>query len=64
MNLKEELYIFLDNIYNKLTNNLLKIDKSKFNDVTQYDGNHFVIKNENNQYSSVLENNKKIINLL
>lgn len=57
---REELYIFLDNIYNKLTNNLLKIDKSKFNDVTQYDGNHFVIKNENNQYSSVLENNKKI----
>ena len=57
---REELYIFLDNIYNKLTNNLLKIDKSKFNDVTQYDGNHFVIKNKNNQYSSVLENNKKI----
>lgn len=57
---KEELYIFLDNIYNRLTNNLEKIEDKKYNDVKQYDGNHFVIKNENNNYSSLLENNKKI----
>ena len=57
---KEELYIFLDNIYNRLTNNLEKIEDKKYNDVKQYDGNHFVIKNENNNYSSLLENNKKV----
>lgn len=57
---KEELYIFLDNIYNRLTNNLEKIQDNKYNDVKQYDGNHFVIKNENNNYSSLLENNKKV----
>ena len=57
---KEELLIFLDNIYNKLSNALVKIDKKNFNDVKQYDGNHFVISNENNNYSSTLENNKQI----
>jgi len=57
---KEELQIFLDNIYNKLVNNKEKIDQSKFNDVKQYDGNHFVIKNENDKYTSTLENNKQI----
>lgn len=57
---KEELLIFLDNIYNKLTNNLVKIDAKNFNDVKQYDGNHFIIKNENNKYTSTLENNKQI----
>ena len=57
---KEELLIFLDNIYNKLSNNLVKIDTTNFNDVKQYDGNHFIIKNENNNYSSTLENNKKV----
>ena len=57
---KEELLIFLDNIYNKLSNNLVKIDATNFNDVKQYDGNHFIIKNENNKYSSTLENNKKV----
>jgi len=57
---QEELLIFLDNIYNKLSNNLVKIDVTNFNDVKQYDGNHFIIKNENNKYSSTLENNKKI----
>tara|TARA_Y100000741_G_scaffold180458_1_gene137197 strand:- start:957 stop:2300 length:1344 start_codon:yes stop_codon:yes gene_type:complete len=62
-NKKEELYIFLDNIKNKLISdyfNSLKTDDTKFNDVTKYDGNHFVIKNTNNQYASILENNKKI----
>jgi len=57
---KEELLIFLDNIYNKLSNNLVKIDATNFNDVKQYDGNHFIIKNENDKYSSTLENNKKV----
>ena len=57
---KEELLIFLDNIYNKLSNNLVKIDAKNFNDVKQFDGNHFIIKNENDKYSSTLENNKKI----
>ena len=57
---KEELSIFLDNIYNKLSNNLVKIDAKNFNDVKQYDGNHFIIKNENDSYSSTLENNKQI----
>ena len=57
---KEELLIFLDNIYNKLSNNLVKIDGKNFNDVKQYDGNHFIIKNENDKYSSTLENNKQI----
>ena len=57
---KDELLIFLDNIYNKLSNNLVKIDAKNFNDVKQYDGNHFIIKNENDKYSSTLENNKQI----
>ena len=57
---KEELSIFLDNIYNKLSNNLVKIDAKNYNDVKQYDGNHFIIKNENDKYSSTLENNKQI----
>ena len=57
---KEELLIFLDNIYNKLSNNLVKIDAKNFNDVKQYDGNHFIIKNENDKYTSTLENNKQI----
>ena len=57
---KEELLIFLDNINNKLSNNLVKIDEKKYNDVKQFDGNHFIIKNENDKYSSTLENNKQI----
>lgn len=57
---KEELSIFLDNIYNRLSNNLVKIDAKNYNDVKQYDGNHFIIKNENDKYSSTLENNKQI----
>lgn len=62
-NKKEELYIFLDNIKNKLTGeylNSLRPDETVFNDVNKYDGNHFVIKNTNFQYASVLENNKKV----
>lgn len=62
-NKKEELYIFLDNIKNKLTSeylNSIRPSEKTFNDVNKYDGNHFVIKNTNDQYASVLENNKKV----
>jgi hypothetical protein len=57
---KTELYIFLDNIRNKLINNLEKIDESKYNLVNQYDGNHFLIKTKNNDFKTLLENNKQI----
>lgn len=57
---KEELLIFLDNIQNKLSNNLLQIDADKFNDVRQYDARHYIIKNKNNDETTTLENNKKI----
>jgi len=57
---KTELYIFLDNISNKLINNLEKIDEKKFNLVNQYDGNHFLIQTKNNNYKTLLENNKVI----
>tara|TARA_Y100001970_G_scaffold293799_1_gene443311 strand:+ start:9040 stop:10482 length:1443 start_codon:yes stop_codon:yes gene_type:complete len=61
-NKKEELYIFLDNIKNKLTSEYLKLIRpnEKYNDVIKYDGNHFIIKNNNDKYSSTLENNKQI----
>jgi hypothetical protein len=57
---KTELYIFLDNIRNKLINNLEKIDEKKFNIINQYDGNHFLIKTINTGYKTQLENNKQI----
>ena len=57
---KTELYIFLDNIRNKLINNLEKIDETKYNLVNQYDGNHFLIKTKNNDFKTILENNKQI----
>ena len=57
---KTELYIFLDNIRNKLINNLEKIDEKKYNLVNQYDGNHFLIKTKNNDFKTILENNKQI----
>jgi len=57
---KTELYIFLDNIKNKLINNLEKIDEKKYNLVNQYDGNHFLIKTKNNDFKTLLENNKQI----
>tara|TARA_X000000368_G_scaffold345389_1_gene284474 strand:+ start:4718 stop:6106 length:1389 start_codon:yes stop_codon:yes gene_type:complete len=62
-NKKEELYIFLDNIKNKLANeylNSLIENDSLLNDVNKYDGNHFIINNNKNGYASVLENNKKV----
>lgn len=57
---KEELYIFIDNTSNKLQNNLEKVEDNKFNIIEQYDSNHFIIKNKNNNYNSTLENNKQI----
>ena len=57
---KTELYIFLDNIRNKLINNLEKVDEEKYNLVNQYDGNHFLIKTKNNDFKTILENNKQI----
>lgn len=57
---KTELYIFLDNIRNKLINNLEKIDEKKYNLVNQYDGNHFLIKTKNTDFKTLLENNKQI----
>lgn len=61
-NEKIGFYIFLDNIRNKLTETLLykKANDNNINFTDKYDGNHFIIKNENDNYSSILENNKKI----
>ena len=62
-NKKEELYIFLDNIKNKLISTYLKLKRENdktFNEIDKYDGNHFIIKNNNNKYTSILENNKKV----
>lgn len=61
---KQQFLIFLDNIKNKLTDNLLFTKASKesenINFTDRYDGNHFIIKNDNVDYTSILENNKKI----
>ena len=57
---KEELFIFLDNINTTLTNNLLQISETKLNIVNQVDGNHFIMKNKNDDYKSTLESNKQI----
>ena len=62
-NKKEELYIFLDNIKNKLISEYLKSiqpDEKIYNDINKYDGNHFIITEKNQNYSSTLENNKQI----
>ena len=45
-NKKEELYIFLDNIKNKLTSeylNSIRPSEKIYNDINKYDGNHFII---------------------
>ena len=62
-NKKEELYIFLDNIKNKLISEYLNStiqSELLSNDTNKYNGNHFATKNNDEQYTSVLENNKKI----
>lgn len=56
---KTELEIFIDNINNKLINKLNSIDDKNYNTVSQYDENHFIIKNKNIG-KSVLENNQKV----
>ena len=57
---KTELFIFLDNIKNKLINNLENVDEINVNSIKQYDGNHFLIKTKNDDFKSTLENNKQI----
>tara|TARA_B100000902_G_scaffold282689_1_gene268705 strand:- start:18 stop:1424 length:1407 start_codon:yes stop_codon:yes gene_type:complete len=60
-NKKEELYIFLDNIKNKLTTNYYSklVNNKNINIVDNY-GDNFLIKHENSKYESTLENNKKV----
>lgn len=67
-NKKENIYIFLDNIQNKLISNLIKKEAIISSDLkltndfnkTSINGNHFVLENKNDFYGSILENNKKI----
>ncbi len=60
-NKKEELYIFLDNIKNKLTTNYYsKLDNNKNINIVDNYGDNFLIKHENSKYESTLENNKKV----
>jgi hypothetical protein len=56
---KQELEIFIDNINNKLINELNSINDTNYNNIGQYDTNHFIIKNQNIG-KSVLENNQII----
>ena len=46
-NKKIELDIFIDNINNKLINNYNSINDEGYNNVKQFDENHFIIKNQN-----------------
>lgn len=57
-NKRTSFNIFLDNAYTKLTNELLKNENG--NQISQYDSNHFLIKNKNKSTDSILESNKKI----
>ena len=57
--------IFLDNVYTRLINELIKTDNNNNNNnnnnnISQFDSNHFLIKSSNLKYDSVLESNKKI----
>ena len=54
-NKRTSFNIFLDNAYTKLTNELLKNENG--NQISQYDSNHFLIKNKNKSTDSVLETN-------
>ena len=55
----EQLQIFLDNIVNKLNNNLKTIDNDNFNLIEQFDNGHYILKNENTS-KSILDNKQKI----
>ena len=48
---REQLNIFLDNVVNKLNNNLKIIDNDNFNLIEQFDNGHYILKNENTSKS-------------
>jgi hypothetical protein len=56
---REQLNIFLDNVVNKLNNNLKIIDNDNFNLIEQFDNGHYILKNENTS-KSTLDNKQKI----
>ena len=56
---REQFKIFLDNVVNKLNNNLKSIDNENFNLIEQFDNGHYILKNENTS-KSVLDNKQKI----
>tara|TARA_Y100000389_G_scaffold163224_1_gene166381 strand:+ start:3593 stop:5077 length:1485 start_codon:yes stop_codon:yes gene_type:complete len=58
-NKKIELDIFIDNINNRLINSYNAIHDSGYNNVKQFDENHFIIKNQNIG-KTILENNQTI----
>lgn len=58
-NKKIELDIFIDNINNKLINSYNSIHDFGYNNVKQFDENHFIIKNQNSG-KTILENNQTI----
>ena len=55
---KASLELFLDNIYNKLSNKLKEIHNNNNNKLEQFD-KHFIIQNQNKGYS-ILDNNQPI----
>jgi len=55
---KASLELFLDNIYNKLSNKLKEIPNDNNNKLEQFD-KHFIIQNQNKGYS-ILDNNQPI----
>lgn len=55
---KASLELFLDNIYNKLSNKLKEIPNNNNNKLEQFD-KHFIIQNQNKGYS-ILDNNQPI----
>tara|TARA_Y100000768_G_scaffold382935_1_gene364168 strand:- start:9377 stop:11623 length:2247 start_codon:yes stop_codon:yes gene_type:complete len=55
---KASLELFLDNIYNKLSNKLKEIHNNNNNKLEQFD-KHFIIQNHNKGYS-ILDNNQPI----
>ena len=58
-NKKIELDIFIDNINNRLINSYNAINDKGYNNVKQFDDNHFIIKNQNIG-KTTLENNQTI----
>ena len=56
---REQLQIFLDNIVNRLNNNIKSVDNENFNLIEQFDNGHYILKNENTS-KSILDNKQKI----